>query len=274
MTARGTAARVVRLRRDLAERDLAVLDSLRRVRLLTTDQVRRLHFADNSLSTQARRCRALLRRLVELQLVVRLGRTLGGVRAGSSSALHGLTGLGLAVLDASNGQYRRRTIWEAKPYFQDHLLAVSELYVQLVERARAGAIDPLDFDAEPACWRRFTGIGGEPVTLKPDAFVRVGVGDYELASFVEMDLGTESVPTIRRKCQVYLRYWQTGLEQQRHGVFPRVVWLVPDQHRVDKITGAIKRLSRHGSEGLFTVTTTEHGPELLGTLPTPSGGVS
>ena len=57
MTARGTAARVARLRRDLGDRDVAVLDSLWRVRLLTTDQVRRLHFADNSPSTQARRCR-------------------------------------------------------------------------------------------------------------------------------------------------------------------------------------------------------------------------
>lgn len=274
MTARGTAARVARLRRDLGERDLAVLDSLRRVRLLTTDQVRRLHFADNSLSTQARRCRALLRRLTELRLVVRLGRTLGGVRAGSSSTLHGLTGLGLAVLDASTGQHRRRTIWEAKPYFQDHLLAVSELYVRLVERARAEAIDLLGFDAEPACWRRFAGIGGESIMLKPDAFVCVGVGDYELTNFVEVDLGTESVPTVRRKCQVYLRYWRAGLEQQRHGVFPRVVWLVPDQRRADKVIGAIKHLSRHGAEGLFTVTTAEHGPELLSTMPIAEGGTS
>jgi hypothetical protein len=274
MTARGTAARVVRLRRELADRDFAVLDSLRRVRLLTTDQVRRLHFADNSPSTQARRCRALLRRLTELRLVVRLGRTLGGVRAGSSSTLHGLTGLGLAVLDASTGQHRRRTIWEAKPYFQDHLLAVSELYVRLVERARTEADDLLGFDAEPACWRRFAGIGGEPITLKPDAFVRVGIGEYELASFVEVDLGTESVPTIRRKCQVYLRYWRAGLEQQRHGVFPRVVWLVPNQRRADKITDAIRRLIRSSAHGLFAVTTAEHGSELLSTLPASSGGAS
>ena len=135
-------------------------------------------------------------------------------------------------------------------------------------------MDLLGFDAEPACWRRFAGIGGEPVILKPDALVRVGVGDYELASFVEVDLGTESVPTIRRKCQVYLRYWRAGLEQQRHGVFPRVVWLVPDQHRVDKINGATQRLSRDAATGLFTVTTAEHGPGLLSTMPVTDGGTS
>lgn len=274
MTARGTAARVVRLRRELGERDLAVLASLRRVRLLTTDQVRRLHFTDNSPTTQARRCRAALRRLTELRLMVRLGRQVGGVRAGSSGTLFGLTGLGLAVLDVPTGQHRRRTFWEAKPYFQDHLLAVSELYVRLVERARTEAIDLLAFDAEPACWRRFAGIGGEAIMLKPDAFVRVGVADYELTSFVEVDLGTESVPTVRRKCLVYLRYWRAGLEQQRHGVFPRVIWLVPDQRRADKIISAIKRLSRHGTESLFTVTTAEHGPDLLSTMPIAEGGTS
>jgi hypothetical protein len=271
MTARGTAALIARLRRELGERDIEVLGSLQRVRLLTTDQLTRLHFTDNSPSTQARRCRATLRRLTERRLAVRLGRTVGGVRSGSSGALFGLTGLGLAVLDVSSAQRQRRTIWEAKPYFQDHLLAVAETYVRVVEICRTGQAELLTFDAEPACWRRFTGTGCEPITLKPDAFVRIGVGDYELATFVEIDLGTESLPTIRRKCQVYLRYWRSGLEQQRAGVFPRVLWLVPDQRRVDGVTSVLKRLSRTSADGLFTVATVEQGPALLTALPPRDG---
>lgn len=271
MTARGTAALVARRRRELGERDLAVLDSLRRVRLLTTDQIRRLHFTDNSPNTQARRCRATLRRLGELRLVVRLGRQVGGIRAGSSGTLFGLTGLGLAVLEVPATTRQRRRVWEAKPYFQDHLLAVSELYVQLAERGQDGAAELLAFDAEPACWRRFTGTGGEPIALKPDAFVRVGVDDFELASFVEIDLGTESLPTIRRKCQVYLRYWRSGLEQQRSGVFPRVVWLVPDQHRLEGIASVLKRLPRDTADGLFTVALTERASDLLTQLPDVGG---
>jgi hypothetical protein len=274
MTPRGTAALVARLRRDLGERDLAVLDSLQRVRLLTTDQIRRLHFAENAVRAQSRRTRELLRRLHGLKLIVRLGRQIGGIKAGSSGYVFGLTGLGLSVLDVPIGQRRRRTVWEAKPYFQDHMLAVSELYVRLVETSRASDTDLLAFDAEPACWRRFTGSGGEPITLKPDAFVRVGIGDYELASFVEIDLGTESLPTIRRKCQVFLSYWRSGVEQQRHGVFPRVVWLVPDQHRVDGIAGVLTRFTRDALGALFTVAQVEHGADLLTTLPADGGGGS
>ncbi|MBP2322679.1 hypothetical protein JOF56_003064 [Kibdelosporangium banguiense] len=150
---------------------------------------------------------------------------------------------------------------------------MSEMYVRSVEHSRAGNADLLTFDAEPACWRRFTGTGGEPIVLKPDVFVRVGVGDYELASFVEMDMGTESLPTIRRKCQVYLRYWRSGLEQQRYGVFPRVLWLVPNQHRVDGITTVLKRLARGAADSLFTVAPVESGAKLLTTLPGEGGSI-
>ena len=270
MTARGTAALVARLRRELGQRDVECLRSLERVRLLTTSQITRLHFSENSASTQARRARATLRRLRDLRLVVKLGRQVGGVKAGSSGTLFGLTGLGLAVLEVPTSQQRRRTIWEAKPYFQDHLLAVSELYVQLVEHTRIGNGELLSFEAEPTCWRRFSGTGGEPITLKPDAIVRVGIGEYELSTFIEVDLGTESLPAIRRKCQVYLRYWRSGLEQQRAGVFPRVVWLVPNVHRADGIAAVLKRLSQTDS-GLFAVALAEDAVDLLARLPVEGG---
>jgi len=53
-----------------------------------------------------------------------------------------------------------------------HLLAVSELYVQLREAARSNVLELLDFDAEPTCWRGSRD-GPRLVTLKPDAFVRL-----------------------------------------------------------------------------------------------------
>jgi protein involved in plasmid replication-relaxation len=273
MTARGMAARVARLQQTLGERELAVLASLARVRLLTTDQVARLQVAEGSEATRSRRTRSLLRRLGELGLVVRLGRQVGGVRAGSSSTIFGPSGLGLAVLEVSGPYSRRRTIWQSRPYFHDHLLAVSELYVRLVEDSRGSACEMLAFAAEPACWRRFGGVGGEAVVLKPDAYVRIGVGDYELAWFAEVDLGTESLPTIRRKCQVYLRYWRAGMEQQRSGVFPRVAWLVPDDRRLDGVTQVLQRFAAEAA-GLFTVALHTAAPSLLTSLPTSSGGAS
>jgi len=167
-------------------------------------------------------------------------------------------------------------LWQAKPYFHDHLLAVAEMHVRLTETCRFDAAELLSFQPEPECWRRFTGMGSQPVTLKPDAYVRVGVGDYEVSSFVEVDLGTESRPTIGRKCRAYVSYWRTGLEQQRHGVFPRVVWLVTDQRRLDGIADVIRRLPGDAHQ-LFTVALIADGPDVLATPPTsrsPDGGAA
>lgn len=273
MTARGAAARVARLRRELGERDTAVLHSLYRLRLLGTDQIKRLHFAENSPSTQARRTREVLRRLTEQHLVVRLGREVGGVGAGSRSFVFGLSGLGQAVLDLPGplGR-RRRTVWQTKPYFHDHLLAVAETYVELVEACRSGDTELLAFDAEPACWRRFPGPGGGVVVLKPDAYLRVGIGEFEQRAFLEIDLGTESLPTVLRKCQLFVNYWRSGLEQQRYGVFPRVHWAVPTQRRLDGIAEVLQRLANQTAGALFTVTLAAETANTLTTLPEPGGG--
>jgi hypothetical protein len=58
-------------------------------------------------------------------------------------------------------------------------------------------------------------------TSGPDQFVR----------FVEVDCGTESPATLARKLTVYYRYYQSGIEQLRHELFPQVLWLVPTEAR-------------------------------------------
>lgn len=246
-------ARAAALRRRLSERDIAVLASLNRVRLLTSQQVQRLHIYESSPASRPRRTRSILKRLHDLQLVVRLSRTIGGIRAGSSGHVYGLSGLGQAVLDVQ-GLYekRRRRIWETKPHFQDHVLAVAEIFVRLVESTRSSSAELLAFDAEPACWRSYTGSGGEPVTVKPDAFVRTGIGDIERSAFLEVDLATEGPGTINRKCQAFVAYWRNGLEQQRHGLFPSVLWLVPSEQRRERLQLTIRQLARDAHQ-LFAV---------------------
>jgi hypothetical protein len=263
------SARAAVLRRGLSDRDLAVLASLAELRLLSASQVQRLHVYMGESGTQPRRTRAVLQRLHDLHLVIRMSRVVGGIRAGSTGYIYGLSGLGQAVLNIS-GTYgrRRRSIWETKPYFQDHVLAVAELCVQLIEACRNSAADLMAFEAEPACWRRHTGSGGELVTLKPDAYVRVGVGDIERSSFIEVDMATESPATIHRKCQAYVTYWLVGTEQQQHGVFPSVLWLVPDHHRAQRLTEVVRRLPI-GMRTIFTVALLQNGPSLL---TAPEGG--
>jgi hypothetical protein len=241
---------------------------LAELRLLTGKQIQRLHFADGSPLTQARRARAVLQRLTDRRLVVRLARRIGGIRAGSDGHLYGLTGLGQAVLGVGGplGR-RRRSVWETKPWFQDHVLAVAELAVELTGCTRDGSAELLAFDAEPACWRRFTGSGGQPITLKPDAYVGLGLGEFERRAFIEMDLGSESLPTIERKCRCYVAYWRSGQEQQAHGVFPRVWWVTTTDQRQTGIAGVVQRLTLE-AQALFTVVLSSQVAEQLTSWPT------
>jgi hypothetical protein len=260
-------ARAARLAARLGSRDLAVLATLQEFRLMTGGQLRRLHFPGSNLVTQSRKARGALQRLAELGLIVRLQRRIGGIRAGSDGYIYGLSGLGHAVLDIGRADARRhRSVTGTKPAFQNHVLAVSELAVTLHEQARAGTFTLDELRAEPGCWRWFAGIGGQRRALKPDVFLRLTVEAYEVTAFIEMDMATESLPAVARKCGVYLDYWRSGSEQQRHGVFPRVWWLVPDDDRLHALTRAIQQLPAEARD-LFTVARTHNAAVRLTQLP-------
>jgi Replication-relaxation len=270
MSGRGRARRLLER---LSEQHIAVLRDLDRLRLLTGKQLSRLHFPDGQVITQTRKMQAVVKRLSELGVIVRLRRRVGGIHAGSDGYVIGLSGWGQAVLDIGNQSPRRhRRVIETQSAFEAHVLAVSELYVRLVELGRVGLVELVEFDAEPAAWRRFGGLGGQTVTLKPDAFVRLGVGEYELSAFIEQDMATESPSTIMRKLGVYVAYWRTGQEQQRHGVFPRVWWLVPTADRLDVIADCIKQLPKE-ARALFAVCLTTKAAQSLIQLPDEGGAL-
>jgi hypothetical protein len=137
---------------------------------------------------------------------------------------------------------RRRRPWEGSTIFFDHVLAVSELYVRSKEAERADELELLQFDAEPACWRYWTDASGARLVLKPDAFVVTAIGELVFPTFVEVDLSTESRTVIRRKAETYAAYWRSGVEQAATDVFPRVTWLVPNEHRLEQVVDALGRL--------------------------------
>lgn len=239
-----TEARLAQLGRRLGERELAVVSTLDRVRLATTRQVQQLHFIGGSKRTNLRRTQAVLARLVALRVVARLDRVVGGVRAGSSGYVYSLDVAGQRLASACGpaGGRRLRKPWTPGGAFVGHQLAVTELYVQLREVERKRPLALLTFDAEPLAWRTFTGIGGARAVLKPDAFVRVGLGDYEDAYFVEVDRATQSTTAIARKLGAYRRYFATGREQERlGGVFPQVLFLVPSDQRREVLEDLLTR---------------------------------
>jgi hypothetical protein len=80
------------------------------------------------------------------------------------------------------------------------------------------------------------------------------VGAYELRWFVEVDRGTEHIPTLLRKCRLYHTYYKNGVEQRQHSVFPRVLWIALDQRRAERLQEAITKDRRLSADIFRTAT--------------------
>jgi hypothetical protein len=248
-----TSHRLSEIHAQLRDEDWDLLRTLAVVRVATGLQLQRLHHGGDEAAKQ-RRIRQLAR-LSRWRVVVRLSRRIGGVERGSVSSCYCLDVAGQRLLDATRG--RSRAPWTPSTPFISHALAVTELYVAAVEAERFGPLELLSFSAEPACWRTFPSRRGEGVILKPDAHVVIASGEFEYHWYVEIDRATESRPRITAKARLYVEYYETGLEQTRHDVFPQILWAVPDAHRQSQIIDALAKLDAE-TWHLFAVTTFEN----------------
>lgn len=240
MTARYlTAARLRELESKLSDRDLTVIRELASLRFASGAHLARLCFPRPDGTADIRAARRTLRRMTQLEVIERLPRAIGGQRTGSDSFVYHLAPAGQRLGMERGWLARSRSRRSSLPgrLFVRHALDVAELHARLVAAAQAGRFELLQRDAEPACWREAGGF-----VLKPDTFIRLGVSDYELVFFIEVDRGTEGSGAIRRQLGRYLSYHRNGQEQDRRGVFPKVLWLAPDARRVEAIAELIASL--------------------------------
>ena len=253
------ARRLAQLEAALSARDRRILDLLLGHRYLTTRHIEGFCFANHaSAASGARSTRRVLRRLAVNGLIAALGRRIGGVRAGSSSYVWQLAPAGARVVAGRVG-YRTH---EPSLRFLNHCLAVADAHLAVLAVQRAGHVDDVSVQLEPLCWRSFSGLGGERRMLQPDLFVRTTSGEYEDRWFIEVDLGTESLPTLMGKCAAYEAYRASGHEQTTHGVFPLVVWQVPDEPRRERLASRISR-SLHLTPTLYRLVTPGELPRLI-----------
>ncbi len=253
----------------LTDRDLAVLEQVSRLRLLTGSQLARLCFADSDdLDANGRAARRALLRLTRLGVLERLPRSVGGVRAGSAGFVYrlGLGGQRLAISRGWQPEWRRRRSLVPGSLFLLHTLQVAELHTRLIESERSRRFELLELSAEPSCWRSYDGLGTQREVLKPDSFVRLGIGPYEDSYFIEVDRGTEGTQTLVRQLTIYVAYHLSGVEQRSRGVFPRVLWLTLTDDRTAVIAECVRRLPRADRE-LFQVAHFDDALAVMGGTP-------
>lgn len=232
---------------------------------MTADHLEILHFS--SLTGRSREVvrGRVLRRLVAWRVVMPLGRRIGGSRRGSSRAIYALDSGGERLMRerraAEQPTARVRRPSQVGERFLGHALAVSELYVMVTTGAAQAGMEVAAFDAEPAAWWP-DGLGG---WLKPDAYLVLDIGATRWHVWAEVDRATESLPTIRRKLDSYLGFYQRG-QLGPSGVMPRVLVSTITEQRRD----AIRQLVAHlpAPAGALFVVTYERDAllALLGTL--------
>lgn len=237
--------------------DIPVLADVHRLHVITGMQIQAIHHGEGDAAKQ-RRVRQLAR-LSKLKLLTRLARRVGGPGGGSYSGAYSLGTAGQRLIEPDRA--RPRKPWTPSSSHLRHALAVSQLYTDLRVAERDGSFELIEFAVEPTCWRSFADVQGR-ATLKPDAHVVTAADADELHWFVEVDMGTETRPRITNKCQLYADYWATGEEDAIHGVFPRVLWVVPEVTRASTVIEAIHKLDA-ADHPLFEAATFETAAEVL-----------
>lgn len=246
----------------LSDRDWAVLRSVSEHRFLTVPQIQILHFGEMPASSGLRTTQRVLARLRSHRVVARLQPRIGGTLAGSTATIHHVDEIGDRLLRLDSGRRTRRPFEEPTQRFLDHQLGVAEAHVTLVQADHDRRLELLRCEVEPASWRSYVGLGGARLTLKPDLYAETASppgNEYVDAAFLEIDMGTESIPTLIKKCREYESYRRQGIEQDRSdGAFPFVAWVMTAdteakaERRRTALREAITK-DRHLPDGLFHV---------------------
>jgi hypothetical protein len=217
----------------LTERDRRIAGDCFEHRVLTTEQLRRLHFGGD------RTARTRLRLLYELRILDRF-RPPWPYGAGSSPYHWVLDQAGAYVvaeqlgLEAKDLRWRRNAaIALARSAKLEHQIAVNEFFARLAEEARGAGGSLREWWGER---RSLEALGG---LAAPDGYGRLELpGERRVALLLELDRGTEDYQRLREKAKRYAKALpRSGLREPT----PVVVAVAPSQARA---AGAREALAR------------------------------
>lgn len=235
---------VERLLGAVSPRDWAIISSLYRLRLASGLQLERLHFYDLASRSKSVKRWQVLKRLVDARVLMPLERRVGTAAGGSDKLCYALDSAGQRLMqfrmNAEAPETRVRRPRMPGERFVAHTLAVSELYVGLVEFGRLGGFTVEQFDIEP---RWPDGLRG---WLRPDAYVQLAYNGDRYSWWYEADMATESLPTVETKLRSYLNFVRRG-QLGPGGITPWVLVGVPTQARLAAIQKEVNKLDEPAS---------------------------
>ena len=226
-----TRKQLIKINQSLSDDERNVLEFLGVAKMAMNDQMRRLFLRDAKNEQSGRReMRRLTARLKTLGLVDHYVHQINDLPGMAGYVWH-LTEVGYRLLRLGEKDMRRVRSWEPNTRKMRHTVAVVEAYVQIVELTyECPALELLQVEFEPRCWRCFNGY-----SLRPDLYVVLRNGRFTDRYFFEVDLGTEETMVVVAKCCRYVDYFKQGAEQAATGAFPLVVWVVPKELRKENI---------------------------------------
>ena len=243
-------------------------------RFATTTQLARLTTLEYASSASAlRQTQRHLASLAQQRLLTSLERRVGGWQGGSAVTVWAATTRGHRLVAAENGEdeevARRQRPREVSTTFLDHLLAITEVRTSIEEAVRQQTDTEATVALEPECWRTALSPSGQPQVLRPDLAVTVTSPAYEDRYLVEVDRATENPGRVIATCW---RYQEHHAQAGDGGVFPLVVWLVPNDRRRHRLERAIAH-STGLLRDLFRVIRLDQLPTLIhggpAAIPTP-----
>lgn len=249
-----TRSQIAIIGKRLSPRDWQILHFVDRHTYVTTAHIRDALFVNHANPTAATRAAIrVLDRLLGSRLVSRLERRVGGNSRGSAATIWflGTTGERLTRADP-DGPRRRYNVPSIN--FLHHTLAIADAHIQILQVSQSRRFSVSVVQIETEAWRSYLNRHGTSVLLKPDLFVTLSTDEYDDHWYLEIDRGTESIPVLLTKCLAYAEYRRTGRAQSEHGVFPRVLWVLPSERRVARLKAAIAAHS-HLPLTLFAIAT-------------------
>lgn len=222
---------------ELTHRDTDILKLVGTFTQLSSLHLSELLFADRSHSVP----NTVLRRLVRLGYLARVGRRAHGDKGGTSAYVYQLGRYGRALLDV-----------ESRPsaVVSDHALMIADTYLELRRAEKAGVLSVKRWDVE---------LPVPPVRADLFAVLDFPYQQRTGSYFLEIDLSTERPVRIMEKISGYWRAAESSQEEY----FPYVVFVVKQEARKAEMGRIIRKLPKEQQEMVKVLLLTELIPQLM-----------